>query len=323
MDKDSREKTIRRFLLGELPEAEQLALSENLFTDDETFERIWAVENDLVDRYVRGQLTLAEMTLFETHYLASPIHRERVAFAKALIENADAKEARTRLVTERASPWWASFTATARRTPLRWVTAAAMLLLIACAVWLVAERVRLREQVGRLQSEKAEEDRRTAETEKQIAAERERRDQLAAEIERQRDGQSPQVTGQTPAQSPSVRDEHSSVITFLLSPMLMRGGGEPTRLKVTRETRRVVLQMKVEGSKARSFQISLRTVEGSQVWSQSGIKAGAKGRNGFVISAGIPGDKLPTGDYILTLSVADGTNQLTEVNRYFFSVLRP
>ena len=44
-----------RYLLGDLPEIEQTAVEQEYFADPEKFEEVWAVENDLVDRYVRGR----------------------------------------------------------------------------------------------------------------------------------------------------------------------------------------------------------------------------------------------------------------------------
>src|SRR5262245_61522936 len=78
-----------RYLLGDLPETEQIALEQEYFADPEKFEEVWAVENDLIDSYVRGQLSRAEQELFERNYLQTPKHRERVATARKLIETVD------------------------------------------------------------------------------------------------------------------------------------------------------------------------------------------------------------------------------------------
>lgn len=89
METDALEERIHRYLLGDLPEEEQSALEQVFLDDGEVFEQVWAAENDLVDRYVRGKLTPAEKHLFEENYLASPAHCERLAFAKKLVQAAD------------------------------------------------------------------------------------------------------------------------------------------------------------------------------------------------------------------------------------------
>ena len=63
------ENLIRRYLLGELSEADQTALEQELLTDRDKFEQVCAVENELVDSYVRGEMSRADRKRFESHYL--------------------------------------------------------------------------------------------------------------------------------------------------------------------------------------------------------------------------------------------------------------
>src|SRR5262245_12197631 len=78
-----------RYLLGDLPESEQMAVEQEYFADPEKFEEVWAAENDLVDRYARGRLSRGERELFERNYLQSPKRRDRVATGRKLLEAAD------------------------------------------------------------------------------------------------------------------------------------------------------------------------------------------------------------------------------------------
>src|SRR5687767_3799971 len=92
---------IARYLLGDLPETEQMAVEQEYFADPEKFEEVWAAENDLVDRYVRDRLPRGRRELFERNYLQSPKHRERVALARKLIETADRQTAESATAPER------------------------------------------------------------------------------------------------------------------------------------------------------------------------------------------------------------------------------
>src|SRR5215471_17152465 len=82
-----------RYLLGDLPENEQMAVEQEYFADPEKFEEVWAAESDLVDHYVRGRLPRGERELFERNYLQSPKHRDRVTLARKLLEAADRQAA--------------------------------------------------------------------------------------------------------------------------------------------------------------------------------------------------------------------------------------
>jgi anti-sigma factor RsiW len=86
---DQRENLIRRYLLGELTEADQAALEQDLLIDNGKFDRVWALENELVDSYVRGEMSRADRERFEGHYLTSSLHRERVAIAESFLTDID------------------------------------------------------------------------------------------------------------------------------------------------------------------------------------------------------------------------------------------
>jgi hypothetical protein len=78
---DRRENLIRRYLLGELAEADHTALEQELLIDRGKFDQVWAVENELVDSYVRGDMSRPARERFESHYLAScPYRKVRLSF---------------------------------------------------------------------------------------------------------------------------------------------------------------------------------------------------------------------------------------------------
>jgi hypothetical protein len=79
-----------RYLLGLLPEHETERIEELRIVDDEVAWRLRAVEDDLVDRYIRGTLSGEILERFESYYLASARRREKVRFAVSLFHAADA-----------------------------------------------------------------------------------------------------------------------------------------------------------------------------------------------------------------------------------------
>jgi tetratricopeptide (TPR) repeat protein len=82
------EKTIRQYLLGELDEAEISRFEERLMTDDELFEMLQVVEDDLLDEAAAGELSAAEQVRFDQHFLASPDRRARLKMSLALHDHA-------------------------------------------------------------------------------------------------------------------------------------------------------------------------------------------------------------------------------------------
>src|ERR1043166_4342482 len=77
------DKQLVQYLLGTLPENESEPLDALSIADDTFALRLLAIENDLVDSYVRGQLSGKNLDQFESFYLSTPTRREKLAFAKS------------------------------------------------------------------------------------------------------------------------------------------------------------------------------------------------------------------------------------------------
>jgi len=99
------EKLITQYLLGELPEEQQIEIEDRAFGDKEFLANITAVENDLIDEYVREELPETARRRFETRFLASEGRRKRVEFARALTRLAD----ESRVPEQKTAPaWWSN-----------------------------------------------------------------------------------------------------------------------------------------------------------------------------------------------------------------------
>jgi hypothetical protein len=75
-----------RYLLGELPAAEADTLDERSIVDPDFFERLEAIENDLVDDYVRRELPADLAARFTRGYLTTAERAGKVGFASALAQ---------------------------------------------------------------------------------------------------------------------------------------------------------------------------------------------------------------------------------------------
>ncbi|HEY6803974.1 MAG TPA: hypothetical protein VI306_10380 [Pyrinomonadaceae bacterium] len=74
----------RRFLLGQLPPEEQGRIEELAFEDRDTFEYLESVEDDLIDEFIQGDLTIVEREQFENHFLTLPDRRDNLKISEAL-----------------------------------------------------------------------------------------------------------------------------------------------------------------------------------------------------------------------------------------------
>src|SRR5437879_4463865 len=82
-DQEYHDKQITEYLLGRLSEEDQRQFEQHYFADDELYDRLCIIEEELIDNYVTGSLTPELRALCEKRFQISPL-RERVRFAEAL-----------------------------------------------------------------------------------------------------------------------------------------------------------------------------------------------------------------------------------------------
>ena len=82
-DEGHSEDLLVRYLLGQLGESEQERVEQTYLADQDWQERLAIAEDELIDDYVHGTLAAAGRAAFEKHFLNSPRRHERVAFARA------------------------------------------------------------------------------------------------------------------------------------------------------------------------------------------------------------------------------------------------
>ena len=73
---------LARYLSGGCSEAEKARIEEAFFADDDVFARMLQIEEELVERHIRGELQEHEREAVRAAY-ASPPRRERVMFARS------------------------------------------------------------------------------------------------------------------------------------------------------------------------------------------------------------------------------------------------
>jgi hypothetical protein len=77
------------YLLNELPEAELEEFEDECFAAESWPSLIDVVEEDLIDDYLRGELSPERRRSFEQHYLTTDARQQRVAMAAVLLRHVD------------------------------------------------------------------------------------------------------------------------------------------------------------------------------------------------------------------------------------------
>src|SRR5689334_11914636 len=84
MDEADNEKLFIQYLLGNLPEEQRLRMEEEFLRDDQRYEQLLALENELFYDYAQNKLSSGEREQFEKQFLSSERNRKRAILASAL-----------------------------------------------------------------------------------------------------------------------------------------------------------------------------------------------------------------------------------------------
>jgi hypothetical protein len=328
---------IKEYLLGSLAETETERFDELSITDDQFAETLKATEKDLVDAYVHGELTGAELERFEFNYVASSLRRDKVNFAQAFQlfaeknSPAEAAEAQPELDLKQSkkikTSGWLSALGVFAAPRLTWGFAAAALALLCAGGWLALENLRLRHQMTQTQAgwealgQREQELQRelegwrsnNAKTEQELAQVSEERKRLEDELKKEQDRQRVDEK-----QQPS-RPGEGLVVSFILMPQ-MRGIGQIPTVSVPVVTRSVAIQLELEAHDYPDYRVALIDPSNNQVRWRSGKIRAAGNRKSLTVR--LRTALLNPQTYLLQVSGNAASGGFEIVGDYPFRVVR-
>ncbi|MGA2117914.1 MAG: hypothetical protein ABSH56_24570 [Bryobacteraceae bacterium] len=282
------------YLLG----APDERLDELAVADDNFAARLAAAENDLVDAYVRGELSRESRERFESSYLTSERRREKASFAEAF------------LLWSRAIP----APADARRWPHgRWPVPRWALGLAACLALLVSGGLlyrsqRLHERVAKFRAASATSEQGGPKSQNQIEAQPSAsapRSLESAPDERQKGAQRPRS---------------QSLVALVLLPQT-RGIVSPPTLRLEPRGEDAAFRLELESDESPAYRVTLKDqATNLPVWESGTLKGEMHGGSPSV-TASLPWSLLKPQDYNFELSgtAPDGSPDL--IGSYAFRVV--
>lgn len=325
---------MKRFLFHEMSESERTVMEERFFTDNELFYELVETENDLVDRYARGELGGADLARFEASLKKSPERREKLANAAALKKFvAEEKQTASVFVAKAETATFGQKIAeffNFRANAFQLASAALVFLLVAATGFLLFERAKTNRELADLRgaqngrvAELAEKEKtleeqvrqskeREQNLQNQIGAESGKSEILSAELESERAEKERlerelenlrREKGKVP-ETPKENAPPAPVIaTIFLTPLGGKGaGGEVKTVRVKSQTEKIsaTLQLPKE-SKAETFTVKL---EGALVGENVKARATAAG-NRFVSVSFAAARLAPDKENLITLTGND------------------
>jgi anti-sigma factor RsiW len=81
---DQEQKGIRQYLLGQLSQEDSAELEQRLLGESSFYDEVLIAEDELIDQYLRDELSLPDRASFETHFLQTAERQQKARFARVL-----------------------------------------------------------------------------------------------------------------------------------------------------------------------------------------------------------------------------------------------
>ncbi len=320
------ENLIARYLLGELSEEQQLEIEDRAFVDKNYLASITAVENDLIDEYVRNELSGTQRQRFEKQFLASAERWKRVEFARALAGVMEEEAVPKKIIVHESQSWswrdaiYAFINGLAPSARIAFVAAVPLLLI--GAGYLSLETLRLRRELRESQAQRQSQQN----LQQALELERRRNEELNAQLnqEKQQREQTDESLRELSEAGDAVNPAPRPVIASLtLLPGLSRGGDDKPSLVLPENARLVRLQIGIDPEEQyKKFAVELRTLAGRQVWTRENLNARNR-RGARAVGLTLPATALKAGEYELRLRGVNDSGGAEDIGFYYFSVKKP
>ena len=303
--------------------------------DDQEFEELEIAEEELIDAYVRNQLSEGERKLLEKGLLNSSRLVERLHFARLLAKEVTstpqqqpaAADASIDLSDVEADhvPWWRRFFGPAFRPQpaFGFALGVCLILLLLGGGALFAGWVKLRRDSQQLAIERSTLEQQRQALERRSAEQQSATDQHNAELLRAREQQERDrklieelERALTQGEQPNSQ-RPAAVATLFVFPGLTRGG-EGHELVVSPGVSKIKLELGLETVDYASYRAVIKTAQGAEILRQAGLKPRSS-RAGKLVALEFPARHFPPGDYTVLLSGIAPTGA-EPVNDYAFRI---
>jgi hypothetical protein len=288
-------------------------------------DEIRLAEEELIDAYVRRELSIDERKLVEKGLRRSPELVERLHFARLLTHAAD-RAAEDEVASHQLREEPLPLRKSSRSFGLTWgqrpafslAFAACVLIVVIGAAGLLAGWMKLRRESQHLAEQQAALERQKSELQKSASEQQLATEQLKAQLKKEqqkREADQQRIAELVEAQNQKSSASSATVATLFLLPV-SRGPEPAKELKLPAGTSRIRLQLAVESIDYRGFLVEIRNSREKVIF-QPTVRPP---RSGKLVTITIPSQMLPPGAYSVQLrgSSPDSANEL--VGNYIFRI---
>jgi hypothetical protein len=292
----------RRFLLGAMSDDERAEFELAFIGDEAMFDHVRAVEDDLVEQYVRGTMSSDDRRLFSASYSGSAANRERVDLTRAMLKTVSGRK-----VSERGNniSIWESITAFLVGNKLALGSAFAILA-VAAGGWFALTRNTANE-VAAVETPVVETRTTPIVAATPLPSPAISNNEIVAETNKP----TPRNDNKPP-EPPKV-----STPVLALFAGSVRAGGSMTQLDLPKSASGARLLLNLESRDYERYSAEVVDPDGRVVARSSNIRA-----NGKRVEVFVPASRLATGEYIVRLSGLSKENNKESVADFPFRAIK-
>ncbi|HYJ87468.1 MAG TPA: hypothetical protein VEW46_15515 [Pyrinomonadaceae bacterium] len=303
-----KEQLLKKFLVGQLSEDEQAAVEDRIISDDDFFERLLVIEDEMIDAYTGGELSAGERKLFEAHFHSAPHNLERLEFANTLRQFLVERQSESNRVG--AQSWWRMFPDFRFNRPVAWATAMVLVAVAFGAIWIFISRTRIDEGNQRVLNQPS------PPGPAQVVPQKDN----VTEPDKALVTPTPPSVPSPSLQKNSTEPARPVTATFILTPGLSRDAGSARDLIISPATTQIQLRLPLEqGTSAdfKNYRVLLSLADGEPVWSGVAKPAGDR-----TLGVNLPARLFQRGDYVLELKGVAAAGNSESVAEYSFRILQ-
>lgn len=324
------ETEIRRFLLGELSEDERSAFESRFIADEDLFEQMSVVEDELIESYVRETLSPADKTNFEKHFLATETRRRKVDFTGQMLgnfKNQNENFAAKKTESVERNPSVLNSLIEFFKMPKFVFGAAFALLILIFGGWFLLKKSAQNEVAKVTMPMPAIETTPTfapvqnqnSATANQIVSGNSD-ENTAANIRPNKnsaENTNRKKSNENQNSSLTVANTSGVVPVLALFAGSVRGDGKLPELTLSNAMPRVFLMLNLETKYYKTYRAEIADADGNLIFKNDKIQSG-----NMKLSLSVPAEKLLTGDYIVRLSGVNPRGETESVADYPFRIKR-
>jgi DNA-binding transcriptional ArsR family regulator len=324
-----------RYLLGNLSEEDKTRLEEQYFLDDKKFEQFELAEDELIDRYVRSELSPKEKDQFEK-LLESPRFAERVEVARLLAKRTMwLSQKQTVIATPESSnvqvkpppvSWWDRLFGPTPAIPVfRPAFAMSLILLLLATTAFVFVWVKLGAESEQLAQEQQQRD----DLRRQIEEQKARYSELEAKLDKTQQEKDEQAELTKKYQELLAQEQQRSVSALIFPIFLTPSGGTRglgssavKEIMLPRGVRRVGFNLNVThgGEDYRRYNASVRNIDAEKrIAINTNLKPISRGGRKY-IAINLDATVLRAGSYNIHVDGVTASGQIDNFDDYPFRV---